>query len=183
MIVYLGAAIDTSLGSPADQFNMLSELVLKANKGSVIFFNPLTAFINAHAITREQDMQFLIDINNTALDRADLAVFSWTSSPSMGVPLEIQRCKEQKKPMVIWNRTPKKLGIYLRSGMGRNQIIVESEEDVVAAIRAWPGHPESLMELPPKPEPHLTLPLPPPTLNQEHKKTFMREYPPKINDQ
>jgi hypothetical protein len=173
MIVYLGAAIDTSLGSPADQFNELGNLVIKAagEERSVIIFNPLTAFMNAHAITHEQDMQFLINTNNAALDAADLAVFSWTNSPSMGVPLEISRRKDKKTHMIVWNRTPKKLGIYLRQGLATNQLIVDSVEELADALANFFRMPSCGPRLSPK---HKTEPLPEPTINgQEHKKTFM----------
>lgn len=191
MIVYLGAAIDTSLGSPAEQFSELSNAVIKAaGETSVILFNPFTAFINAHAITDEKDMKFLIKTNNSALDNAGLAVFSWTTSPSMGVPLEIQRRKKRRTPMVIWNRTPKKLGIYLRQGLGEEQIIVDSAEELDASLTNWFLNDCRDLELL---KPHKTEPLPEPTLgltdsvcrppgvyvDQLHKKTFMRDFPPK----
>ena len=138
MIVYIGSAIDMSLGSPHDQFAELGQAVVEGYKDkSVIVYNPLTAFINAAKITEAHDRDFLINMNNAAIDGCDLAVFAWTNSPSYGVPLEIERCKSTLKPYVIWNRAGRSLGIYLQQTISNSAAkVVNSKEELQELLQS-----------------------------------------------
>lgn len=139
MKVYLGSPIDMSLGSPADQFQDLANLVMEAIPNeSVIFYNPLTAFINAPAVTERADMKYIIDLNNFAIKNCDISVFAWNNSPSYGVPLEIELMSQLDKPFFIWNRSGRKLGLYLQHAVKAGKgFIFESRSDMVTALNNY----------------------------------------------
>lgn len=136
MIIYLGCPIDTARKDtpPQEQIREVAELIQKAIPISVMY-NPFSAFCNANSLRDEQDlseMEFIIQMNMDAVDRSHLAVFVWNGSPSYGVPVEIERCYEKEIPFVIWNRTPRPLGLYLRHrAMSRkSNAIVNSEKEL-----------------------------------------------------
>ena len=141
MQVYIGSAIDTSFGSPEEQFKELSDLVINTLGDSVVLYNPLTAFGNAHRAVDVADLEFVVAINTAAINRCQAGVFIWTDSPSYGVPVEIENFSQSMKPFVVWNRASKSPGLYLRYatkrfGLGR---ITSSREETVEAVRTLVG--------------------------------------------
>jgi hypothetical protein len=134
MIIYLACPIDTSRPeiSPQEQYKELADLVLEGFKDrSVVLFNPLTAFVNAHRTTDTKDWGFIIETNMQSLKNADLVVAIWNGSPSYGVPIELNECVKSLKPFVVWNRSGKALGLYLKYGIAVCGHEVTSAEDLV----------------------------------------------------
>lgn len=110
--IYLGSAIDNEQ-NPFANFSALSELALKVYPEAVLY-SPLEAFKNAqHAKTRDA-YRFVIEINMMALERADLALFLWTNTPSFGMPQEIAYCAQQEKPFAVLWKADRSPGIYLK---------------------------------------------------------------------
>ena len=133
MIVYIGSPIDTSLGSPQEQFEELGNAVIEADP-NVLVFNPLTAFMNAVNIGfGKRSCAYVEAINYQALSNADIGVFVWNSSPSFGVPLEIHWCQKLRKPAIVWVKS--KTGIYLINALDPIGVMVESRQDLVEAVR------------------------------------------------
>lgn len=138
MIVYLGCPIDTSRPdcSPQDQYKELADLVLEGFKDrSVVLYNPLTAFVNAHKTTDIKDWGFIIEMNMQALKGSDLAVVIWNGSPSYGVPVELEECVRNLKSFVVWNRSGKALGLYLKYRIAVCGHEVTSAEDLVSYLQ------------------------------------------------
>ena len=135
--VYVGAAIDSSRGSPAQQFEELCNAVLEGLGQNGVIYNPLTAFVNAHKTRTENTNAYVVKVNMEALLAADLAVFSWTDTPSFGVPLEIdQRCRAAK-PFVIWDRSSKGPGIYMEYAASIHGRIVRTRADLVRVVEEF----------------------------------------------
>lgn len=135
MRVYIGSAIDTALGPPEEQYKDLVDVVLSAFPGqSVVIFNPLTAYSNAHAASKLEDIEFVCKLNEKAVELADMAVFSWTKSPSFGVPLEIQEFARAKKPFVVWMREGSKSGLYLKRAVEWSGVFTSSKEETIKAV-------------------------------------------------
>lgn len=131
MKVYAGAAIDTALGNPADQFSELMQLVQEAfGEKSVIIYNPFGAFNGNKNITDLKDIKYLIHVNEEALLASDLAVFIWSDSPSYGVPAEIEYCYQNNKAFIVWNRSSKPAGLYMKAAVmnGRGAIATTREQ-------------------------------------------------------
>lgn len=141
MRIYIGSAIDTSLGSPEEQFKELSNLVATTLGDSVVIYNPLTAFGNAHKITEQEDLEFVVKMNTSAVERCQAGVFVWTDSPSYGVPLEIENFSSSMKPFIVWNKGSKKPGLYLRYAMGKYGLgrVTSSEEETAEALKTLIG--------------------------------------------
>jgi len=132
MIVYIGAAIDAVSVPPAEQFQELGNIVVEALGKDVVIFNPFGAFLNANLITDPEDLQFVVETNFASLDASDIAVFIFSDSCSFGVPLEIYHCSSNGKPFVVWYKSTKNPGIYLRH---YSKNIVFTKEDLVNKIR------------------------------------------------
>lgn len=141
MRIYIGSAIDMSLGSPEQQFNELANMVIEALGSSVIVYNPLTAFANAHKITEHSDLEFVIHMNNEAITNCDAGVFAWTDSPSFGVPIEIEKFSLDKKPFIVWLRGTKSPGLYLRNAVHRNGLgrFTATGEETSDAVKSLVG--------------------------------------------
>ena len=127
MSIYLGIPIDKSQKDPFEEYKRISSIIVEELPWTVIY-NPLTAFINAKNIIDSSQMEYLIAVNNAALDAAALAVFIWNGQTTYGVPVEIQRVAG-KKPIVLWNTTEESLGIYLRAALEKGcAYTVDTEE-------------------------------------------------------
>jgi hypothetical protein len=116
MNVYIGGPIDQARSdcTPQEQFAEIARLVVNGLGPDTVVFNPFSAFINAGGAESVEDLWYIININDLALKEADLAVFVWNGSPSFGMPIEIIRRIEYSKPYIVWNRSGKRSGVYLR---------------------------------------------------------------------
>jgi len=128
MQIYIGGPIDASLGNPLQNFEDLTRVIQDVAGDEVIIFNPCSAFKVGSKSTDREGCKYVIDINNTALDNSDLAIFVWSDSPSFGVPYEIQRRSLSGKSFIVWNRSLKPAGIYLK------QMIFEAKTGVYAGL-------------------------------------------------
>lgn len=140
MRVYVGSPIDTSLEPPEESFKFLTCAVVDACPGAVIY-NPLTAFNNAAAAATQDQLDFVAEINSQALSLADIAVFSWTKSPSFGVPVEIEWCGNTGKPVLVLLRNGgSSPGLYLKRAVNRSDKlsrVVDNKEALVFALKEF----------------------------------------------
>lgn len=145
MIVYIGSAIDTALGSPAEQFKDLASAVVEAFPDqSAVIFNPLTAYVNAQSAKTKRDLEFIVNMNTKAVMQSDIGFFSWTKSQSYGVPIEINSFANSHRPFVLWVRDGAKIGLYLQKDIMESGSIVYTREDAITALRdSWEKKPSS----------------------------------------
>lgn len=138
MRVYIGAAIDAS-GNPGQRYKDLVQLVTEALPEDVVIFNPFTAYANVSQCDRTTtDSEYIKEINDFALDNADLGVFIWSDDPSFGVPLEIHRRVAKQQHCIVWYRSQKKMGVYLEVLNGNEYCHVDPDRtEVIEAIRAY----------------------------------------------
>lgn len=132
MHIYLGGAIDHADDKARNLFNEVADALVSALGKKTVIFNPFSAFINANACADPALDAYVININNTALYAAEMAIFIWSHAQSFGVPLEIASRAKAKKPFMVLNVSGKTPGIYMRdtvinSGFGK---FVESVEDL-----------------------------------------------------
>lgn len=113
--VYIGAAID--LAQDLNPFDAMSNILTNSRSmNDCLIFRPDTAWNNARMMN-ESGIEYLMSVNNWALDNADLAVFYITSKVySQGVAMEVARRLESGNATII---IADKLGLYLR-GLIRN---------------------------------------------------------------
>jgi hypothetical protein len=110
--VYLGAPID-SADAPHDNFKILSKHVAEVFSHAIMY-NPLSAFVQAHSKV-DSLCEFVSEVNTRALLSADLGLFMLTDTPSFGVPVEIHQRAERGLSTIIWDRSTKGPGIYVKS--------------------------------------------------------------------
>lgn len=137
--VYIGAAIDQSLGSADAQYNELKELIKEALGGSnFVGYSPYNAFFGAESTRTANTNRFLVDVNLEALLNSDIAVFIWSDSPSFGVPAEILHCNQHNIPFVVWNKSTKPTGIYLQHAISesKNSYLADSKDRTIGLIKS-----------------------------------------------
>lgn len=133
MRFYIGAPIDTSKPEhpPAAQFQELVDVISEAFPINSVIYHPLSAFQNAEFVNAQDDLLFVSRINNTALRLADIGVFVWNGSPSFGLPLEIEECCRLNKRFFVWNKTGKRLGLYLRARINKCGFEARSKAELI----------------------------------------------------
>lgn len=113
MKVYIGAPIDAAAQNPAQVFTELTQAVLSVVPGAICY-NPYTAWCNAQH-SNPETFEYLWAVNDYALMAADLAVFGWTGSPTVGVPIEIYRRHRQELPFAVIHLAPRpQASLYLQ---------------------------------------------------------------------
>lgn len=125
--VYIGAAID--LAQDLNPFDAMSKILIESKSmHDCLIFRPDTAWNNARAMN-ESGIEYLMSVNNWALDNADLAVFSISSKVySQGVAMEVARRLESGRPTAI---IADKMGLYLKGLILNNPkcLVYDSLED------------------------------------------------------
>jgi hypothetical protein len=124
MQVYIGAAVDSS-DKAVQVFGTLTSVLKKVVEEATIY-NPYAAFSGGVDFSRSS-VRYICDVNNYALDRADLAVFYVCDTPSIGVPYEIARRAEYNKPLIVWYEATKKAGVYLHN-FAYDQIVYSQQQ-------------------------------------------------------
>lgn len=113
MRVYIGAPIDSAGEGKESHFDAIQNALFEVFGDRLMTFNPCTAFSVRKDSFDPKGCEYLVKINNTALDNADLAVFAWTDRPSFGVPYEILRRVQAGRTTFVWNRSSKPANAYL----------------------------------------------------------------------
>lgn len=131
MFAYIGSAIDQNEESPEQQFVELANIIDSLDY-NVVVFNPLKSYHFASKADSQKTYETIKQINDTAIDNADFALFVWNGASTYGVPLEIERCKNRHIPFVIWNKSPLAPGIYLKRGATN---ICNSKEEVISKLK------------------------------------------------
>jgi hypothetical protein len=141
MTFYIGAPIDTSNTDIMEPYDKLTALIkaasIKLNHPEYVIFNPFSAYRHAHT-AMGAGLDYVVDTNNFALDNASIAVFIVNDQPSIGVPYEIARRAEQKRPLFVWYRGSKSPGIYLKwllrsNDVKRSKLTTETDETALIA--------------------------------------------------
>ena len=139
---YIGAPIDTSSSDVSEPYDKLAAVIkaasVKLNHPEYVIFNPFSAYRHAHTAVGA-GLDYVVNMNNCALDSAGIAAFIVNDQPSIGVPYEIARRAESGKPTFVWYRGSKSPGIYLKHMLkGSNSVLtVTNEEKVVDELAAF----------------------------------------------
>ena len=136
MRIYLGGAIDLADPKAHSLFEEVSTALVSALHGNAVIFNPFKAFVNANKTVEATHDSYVTAINHLALIESDWAVFIWSNAQSFGVPIEIDRRVQEKKPLIVINLSGKAPGIYMRSAVIHSGLghIYNSIEEMVNAI-------------------------------------------------
>lgn len=136
MRFYIGCPIDTAKTDPHAELQEAAGIITKCLPTAIIF-NPLTAFINAHNM-EDHDALFIRRVNEFAIREVDHALFIWNGCPSFGLPLEMELCTEEGIPFILWNKTDRRLGLYMRQVMHANEegaVVVLSQESLEEELK------------------------------------------------